>query len=720
MPASTPPNRVYRFGEFRLLADERMLLRDGERVSLTPRVFELLLVLVENAGRLVSKETLLNRIWADSFVEEGNLNQTISRLRRALGERPNENRFIETVPRVGYRFIADVEAIEDNFAEPRTVLPKPAATVVVKLSEGREASVVPRRSRRPVLIAGAGLLIAGLAGGALWCGTRDNKPDIDDEPPKGPVQLTNDPAREEGPVFTREGDIRFIRWEAGLPRSFVMGADGSNQRRETAINGLQTGLWSPDGKKVIYSKEGDDSGSMYLVDANGANETKLPFPTGNMAWSADSSKLVIQSGRTDAHILLYTIATGELIPIVAKVGFEADPSLSPDGRSVVFVSDRDGNGEIYIQEIDGSNLRRLTNHPAHDEFPTFSPDGTQIVFNSNRADENFDVWVMNTDGSGLRRLTNWMSDEEIRPNCWSADGTQLLFASNRDGKGNIYKMDAEPFAPVKILDAEDANLHTPVYSPAGNKLVYVAEADNKSGALHVLDLETKDDKVILTSEVSEMHPAVSPDGRSIALQHRLDANAEICVISVDGGELRNLTNNPARDVQPSWSPDGSRIAFSSNREGNYDVFALYVLNADGTNQHRIYYSNAINSFPSWSPDGHTIAFSNDKEGLRTGNFEIFAIEPETVNAEQRLTARPRFDIDPQFSPDGRRITFASNTDGNWEIYLMNNDGSGLVRLTRHPGDDVNPSWSPDGMRVIFSSGRDGRSAIYEVTVDSLN
>src|SRR5215210_4617494 len=107
MPETKPPNRIYRFGDYYLSADDRMLLRGNARVDMSPRVVSVLLVLVENAGRLVSKETLMSRVWSDSFVEEGNLNRTVSRLRKSLGETPNENRFIETIPRVGYRFIAD-------------------------------------------------------------------------------------------------------------------------------------------------------------------------------------------------------------------------------------------------------------------------------------------------------------------------------------------------------------------------------------------------------------------------------------------------------------------------------------------------------------------------------------------------------------------------------------------------------------------------------------
>ena len=141
------------------------------------------------------------------------------------------------------------------------------------------------------------------------------------------------------------------------------------------------------------------------------------------------------------------------------------------------------------------------------------------------------------------------------------------------------------------------------------------------------------------------------------------------------------------------------------------------MNVDGSNQHRIYYSYAISSDPSWSPDGRQVVFTNDKEDGRTGNFEIFSIEPETTGAEKRLTFRRRSDVNPVFSPDGLRIAFVSNGDGNSEIYLINADGSGLLRLTRDPAEDVQPNWSADGKRIIFSSNRNGKFAIYEMTVN---
>ena len=141
------------------------------------------------------------------------------------------------------------------------------------------------------------------------------------------------------------------------------------------------------------------------------------------------------------------------------------------------------------------------------------------------------------------------------------------------------------------------------------------------------------------------------------------------------------------------------------------------MNADGSDQRRIYHSPAISAAPVFAPDGRRIVFANDKEDARTGNFELFSIELAAANAaEKRLTFRRRFDTFPAFSPDGKYIAFVSETDGNAEIYLMKADGGGLFRVTRSAAEDVAPRFSSDGKKIIFSSNRKGEFAIYEVAV----
>ena len=701
------PGRVYEFGEFRLFADERMLMRGEKRVHMTPRVFHLLLILIENPGRLVTKETLLNEVWQDSFVEEGNLNSTVSRLRKILGEKPNENLFIETIPKVGYRFIANVEAVE---AEAAAGSRKTDETVAVPTVD---------RPRRKWLFAAAALLLlsVSVAFGVWFTGQRVGTSTAAQNKKNVPVRLTDNPTHDSRATLTTDGQIRFGRLFGTDLFTFIMNSDGTNARRDTSIPSLKNGVWTSDGKKVFYYKEGDTSGAVYLVNADGSNEIKLPFQATNMDWSSDGSKIVFQWGQPNPDIHIYTLDTGKVETVVNDPNFDGDPSFSPDGNQIAFVSGRDENAEIYVQNVDGSNLHRLTSHPARDAFPVFSPDGTQIVFNSNREGESLDVYIMRTDGSDVRRLTNWPSDEEVRPGCWSPDGSQIFFSSSRFGKDNVFRMTVEPYETREVL-SDALDLQFPSYSPDGSKVLFQSQAEDRTGELRFMDVSTKRVSPIVKTQALDSYPEYSPDGTWILFQDRLGDNTEICLIKSDGtGGVQNLTNNPARDTVPSWSPDGSRIAFTSNRDGNYEIAQIYLMNADGSNQHRIYFNSALSVQPAWSPDGRRIAFANDKEDHRSGNFEIFSIEPETTEPETRLTFHRRYDTHPSYSPDGSRIAFVSTADGNSEIYLMNADGSGILRLTRDPAEDIQPSWSPDGKRIIFSSNRNGKYAIYELAVE---
>jgi Tol biopolymer transport system component/DNA-binding winged helix-turn-helix (wHTH) protein len=706
MPENEPTARIFTFGEFTLMADDRMVMRGKHRVHMTPRVFHLLLKLVENAGRVVTKETLLNEIWQDSFVEEGNLNSTVSRLRKILGEKPDENRYIETIPRVGYRFVAEVE-IEERASE----FGKPAV--------GEPPTTETRRDSKRWLIAPVAVIAAAAVLLAGWLWMHRPSPAAGKKKEKNVLTRVVDDSSDDGrPSWTLDGQIRFHRREGKRIFSFIMNGDGSDLRRDTSIKGLASGVWSRDEKKVVYDREDDESGSLYLANADGSNEIKLPFPVGNMDWSPDGSKIVYQYGHGNVDIYLYTLATGKSEVIVNDSSFDADPSFSPDGKKIAFVSGRDGNQEIYVEDIDGTNLRRLTNHPARDAFPTFSPDGTQISFNSNREGENLDVYVMNADGSNVRRLTDWSSDEESFPGSWSQDGTQLFVVSGRSGKDNIYIMNVEPFPTREIIAEASSDLRSPNYSHDGRKILFQSLAVDNMAELRILDADTGRITTVAKTQTPDAYPRLSPDGNWVAFQDRINDNGEICLIHSDGsGGVQDLTNDAARDVGASWSSDGSKLVFTSNRDGNYDLFQIYVMNSDGSNQHRVYQSSGMSADPNWSPDSSRIVFANDKEDNRAGNFEIFSIEPETTEAEKRLTFRQRYDISPAYSPDGDRIAFASNTDGNWEIYMMNSDGSGLIRLTRDIADDGEPSWSPDGTRIIFVSNRSGRPAICEVSVD---
>ena len=180
----------------------------------------------------------------------------------------------------------------------------------------------------------------------------------------------------------------------------------------------------------------------------------------------------------------------------------------------------------------------------------------------------------------------------------------------------------------------------------------------------------------------------------IAFTSRRDGNSEIYVMDADRGNQRNLTNNRDDDFQPSWSPDGKRIVFVSERDGNSEI---YVMNADGSNPQNLTNNPGNDIYPSWSPDGKRIVFSARRDGHFRNNLgitdEIYVMDADSGNP-QRLTENRSNDWMPSWSPNGKRIAFASDRDRppDYEIYVMDDDGDNPQNLTNNPRNDVHPAW----------------------------
>jgi Tol biopolymer transport system component len=270
-----------------------------------------------------------------------------------------------------------------------------------------------------------------------------------------------------------------------------------------------------------------------------------------------------------AAVALIAWAYRDTTPAIARDG---SPSWSPDGREIVFYSERDGNSEIYVMAADGSNQRRLTNTPSDEGYPSWSPDGRSIAFDSDR-DGNFEIYVMNADGTAPRRLTS--SPGRDVSASWSPDGTQIAFMSDRDGAFDVYVMNAAGSNPERRTNTGTAWF--PVWSPDGSRL-----------AFHV--------------------------GRDVHVTPR------------DGSHLARLTIDPDNGMYPSWSADGAKIAFMSWRTGRTELF---VMNADGTDQKKLVTMERGDAIdPRWSPDGSKIAFVHLPDGMSSAARAI-----HTINAD---------------------------------------------------------------------------------------
>jgi TolB protein len=252
------------------------------------------------------------------------------------------------------------------------------------------------------------------------------------------------------------------------------------------------------------------------------------------------------------------------LPSVAHAAFPGESG------SVAFVSDRDGNAEVYTMSADGSDVTRLTSNPAADSAPAFSPDGQRIAFTSTR-DGNPEIYTMSADGSDVTRLTS-NSTADIQP-AWSPDGQRIAF------------------------------VRTPPPSPFPGRPVHETFTITPDGS----------DLTRLTNNTADASPNFSPDGQRIAFSRNLFRHQKIHTMAADGSDQISITNNISGgcrdfidDLSPAFSPDGERIAFASNRE---DVagpcyspnFEIYTVAPDGSGVVRLTNNAASDGDPDWQP-----------------------------------------------------------------------------------------------------------------------
>jgi Tol biopolymer transport system component len=281
--------------------------------------------------------------------------------------------------------------------------------------------------------------------------------------------------------------------------------------------------------------------------------------------------------------------------------------------------------------------------------------------------------------------------------------TRLLFVSDREGSRDIWVMDREGQNPEPLTKDKKHHETDPTGSPTGDHVAYTSDDGlNRSRRIIMMNADGKNDTV-LTEAIREF-PVWSPDGSTILCAGLAGNSLSLYVLQVGEWEPEvepfpatfNVTGAPSTDMTPAWSHDGTKVVFSSNRKGgNLEIFVMDIdlENADPdfpAGLIRLTDHDSVDREPTWSPDGKHIAFSTNRDG----NWEIYVMDTLGENLVN-LTNHPGVDQLPRWSPDGSAIAFASNRDGNWEIYAMETDGANPTNLTNNPARDVQPAWLAD-------------------------
>ena len=578
---------LYEFGPFRLDPAERRLLRDGEPVALTPKCFDLLVVLVENGGHLLEKDELLKRLWPGQFVEEANLSFNVSSLRKALGEGQNGQRFIETVPKKGFRFVEPVvkkQRCDEESPVSSDVDALPTLTVIRNSSEQRLVDRIKRPWNRVVLMIGLVLILMIALLGVYELISRS--------PSKSRATLrivpfTSFPGQKNMPAFSPDGKQIAFAWngEKGDNFDIYVKLIGEGAPLRLTINPApdQNPSWSPDGRFIAFVRVLKDENVLMTIPALGGPERKVTSFKGRpyAMWSPDGKHFVIGSSDSSddlSIISLVSIETGEIQKLSRSPSqFNGDSGgrFSPDGKWIAFSRSLNWAVEdIYLVSVSGGEPRRLTNDNVEISGLDWTADGREIVFSSKRGGP-FCLWRVSTAGGAPEPLPG-VGENATVPRI-SRQGNYLAYVpDNWDSK--IWRApgrnpSGKDSSPTLLIASTRRDVHGE-YSPDGKRIAF---GSDRSGSFEIWMCDSEGTNPIQLTHFGSGDngtPRWSPDGQQIAFDARVTGSSDIYVVSVDGGSPRRLTTEPSADITPAWSKDGRWVFFGSDRDGDWQIWKV--------------------------------------------------------------------------------------------------------------------------------------------------
>src|SRR6266849_6111487 len=676
------PDRV-RFGPYEVDLHTHELWKHGVKLKLGGQPFEILAALLERPGQMVTREELRTRIWsADTFVDFNHgLNAAVNKLREALSDSADDPRYIETLPRRGYRFIAKVELAAPAKGAPVPQAPAAAATqppAIPKLSSSQHpvASPAPAFAEPSV----------------LW------KPEQESRPRKSWLKVVVVAG------FAMVVVLVLLTWITSSPEQRE-GALRAERARSMTMNPLtdlpdptSDPAFSPDGTRIAFRRHGPSARtSGIFVKAIGSSDLlQLTNDPADCcpAWSPNGRSIEFMRF-SDKERAIYEVppAGGALRKLLSGSGSKrGDLDWSPDGNSIAFVGETEGGtSSIFLLSPRDLTFRRITQPPLlnKDWGPAFSPDGQSLGFIRTRETglpERIDVMPA---GGGEPRVVLEHFNGIVGPPAWTADSQAILFSA---GPPALFRV---PVAGGEMSEVTAAV--APAWHPAVSRRGYRLDYQKISAAMSVWQMDLSRSPgphargVVVTDNGRNEGAQVSPDGKKLVFMSNRSGGMEIWVSERDGSSAIQLTAM-GRTGTPRWSPDSRHIAFDADyqREG-----AIFVVNVDGGPPRPLVQGDSSSLVPSWSQDGRWVYFASD----RSGEWPFWKVPPEGGSPIQ-VTAHGGFAA--YESRNGKVLYYSKFNMPNPEIWRMPVEGGAETRVSSLVRPDDWANWALVDRGIFFA------------------
>lgn len=600
--------RIVAFDAFEANLAARELRKNGVRLKLQDQPFRVLQALLEKAGEVVTREELQERIWGeDTYVDfDKSLSAAVGKVREALGDSRTRPKYIETIPKVGYRFLGEIEAGGDQ-----------------PTGETEDRATQKFRWRYWALA-------AGLAAAILAWSYNDRSSPLEPSGPLRAAPLTAYEGSEDFATFSPDGSQVAFAWDKydGKGPAVFVKSMGSEEPRPLTGGEIQATnpAWSPDGESIAY---------ITRVGESARCELRLIPPTGGASRTVTS--LTCRAGVFDYSSL----------------------SWSPDSRLIAYPDKPDVNEPwgLFAADVATHETWRLSDPPAGifgDDAPSFSRSGDRLAFIRRRS------------AFSASEVRTVKLDREMKPASASAAvpwrGKQRFWGANsvvwaKDDSGLFLLSGALWRAPAEGGEGEQLVavggwLKAASLDTANDRLAFTQQRPDAD--IWALDRESGDVRPLITSTQLDWFHTISPNGKRVAWTSWRSGFSEVWVCNIDGSNRQRLTQLETQSGAPTWSPDGDWIVFDTRVNGNAD---LYIVGSRGGPALPLLAGPEDDLQPVWSADGRTLYFTS----LRGGDMGIWRIAIESLAARAPEADTDR--IEPvvraaggswaRVSPDGR-------------------------------------------------------------------